>query len=212
MKILVIMKRFGANKDMVMQNFGRQIRLFELLAKKHKIDFFCPDYKKGDSKIVERKGIRFIIKPIGPFSTIKSISYLNKLIKKEKYDIIVATTDPIIGILGYYYSKKYRIPLVYDLQDNFEVYSSYKIPFIRYFDKKVIKNAEVVLSVSNTLKKYISSFRNKSIYVIQNGVDLNLFKDINKTKARKTLNLPLKSKIITYIGNIDKFRGGGNFK
>ena len=33
------MKRFGTNKDMVLQNFGRQIRLFEPLAKKHKIDF-----------------------------------------------------------------------------------------------------------------------------------------------------------------------------
>ena len=40
MKILVVMKRFGANKDMVMEDFGRQIRLFEKLAKKHEIDFF----------------------------------------------------------------------------------------------------------------------------------------------------------------------------
>ena len=44
MKILVIMKRFGANKDMVMEDFGRQIRLFENLVKRHKVDFFCPPW------------------------------------------------------------------------------------------------------------------------------------------------------------------------
>ena len=33
LKILVLMKRFGAGKDMVMQDFGRQIRLFENIAK-----------------------------------------------------------------------------------------------------------------------------------------------------------------------------------
>jgi len=43
------MKRFGANKDMVIQDFGRQIRLFENL-KQHKIDFLCPDYTKKENK------------------------------------------------------------------------------------------------------------------------------------------------------------------
>ena len=52
MKLLVVMKRFGANKDMVLDNFGRQIHLFEPLAKKHKIDFFCPDYTKKESKTI----------------------------------------------------------------------------------------------------------------------------------------------------------------
>ena len=63
MKLLVIMKRFGANKDMVMENFGRQIRLFENLTKKHKIDFFCPDYTKKESKTLERNGIKYFIEP-----------------------------------------------------------------------------------------------------------------------------------------------------
>ena len=64
MKILVIMKRFGANKDMVMQNFGRQVRMFENLAKKHQIDFLCPDYTRKESKIVEKNGLRFFVVPV----------------------------------------------------------------------------------------------------------------------------------------------------
>ena len=64
MKILVIMKRFGANKDMVMQNFGRQVRLFESLSELgHKIDFLCPDYKKFEIKNIKRKKLHQIVKP-----------------------------------------------------------------------------------------------------------------------------------------------------
>jgi len=207
MKILVIMKRFGANKDMVMQDFGRQIRLFEPLAKKHKIDFFCPDYTKKESKIINRKNIRFIITPITIFSTYKFMHSLKRLIKKEKYGIIIATTDPLIGILSYFYSKKFKIPLVYDLQDNFEIYDTYKLPFISYLDKKAVKNADVVLTVSQSLKDYISRFRKKTTYVIQNGIELNPFKKTSKNSARKKLNLPLKSKIIIYVGEISKYKG-----
>jgi len=207
MKILVIMKRFGANKDMVLQDFGRQIRLFEPLAKKHKVDFLCPDYVKKEEKIVNRNGIRFVIKPAGFFSTASFFLDLKNIIRKEKYDVIVATTDPLIGIISYYHSRKFNIPLVYDLQDNFEIYDSYKIPFVSYLDKKVIKNADIVISVSESLKRYISKSREKPIYVIQNGVDLKLFKAIEKNKARKKLKFPLKAKIITYIGHLEELKG-----
>ncbi|MDP6648062.1 MAG: glycosyltransferase family 4 protein [Candidatus Woesearchaeota archaeon] len=207
MKILVIMKRFGSAKDMVMENFGRQIRLFEPLAKKHKIDFLCPDYIKKESKIIKRNGLRFIVKPITFFSTGKFMLYLNSLIKKEKYNLIVATTDPLVGIMGYYYSKKFKIPLIYDLQDNFEIYDTYKIPFIGYLDKKIIKKADIVLTVSESLKKYASEFRVKKSYVIQNGVDLEFFKVLDKKKSRKKLKLPLDIKIIVYIGYLRNLKG-----
>src|SRR3989344_3003245 len=67
MKILVIMKRFGANKDMVLKNFGRQIRLFENLAKEHQIDFLCPDYTNRENKTIKKNGLRFFIVPVSFF-------------------------------------------------------------------------------------------------------------------------------------------------
>lgn len=208
MKILVIMKRFGTNKDMVMQNFGRQVMLFEALSKLgHKIDFICPDYTKKESKTITINGIRYIVKPASFLSLISLCKSAGKLIKEERYDTIVATTDPLIGIMGYCLSKRHKIPLVYDLQDNFEVYSSYKLPFAGYLHKKAVKNADIVFAVSDSLKKYISRFRKKQVYVIQNGIDLKLFKKIRKKTARKKLKLPLKAKIIAYIGEISKAKG-----
>lgn len=206
-KILVLMKRFGANKDMVIQNFGRQIRLFDPLAKKYKIHFFCVDYKKKESKTIKRNGIKFIVKPTSFFLIPNLLKSIKDLIKKEKYDLIVGTTDPLIGILGYYYSKKFKIPFMYDVQDNYEIYYAYKIPFVGYLDKISVKNADVVFTVSESLKKYISKSRKKPIYVIENGINLKLFKKVNKKKARKNLKLPLKEKIITYVGAISRYQG-----
>ena len=209
MKILVIMKRFGANKDMPVQDFGRQIRLFENLAKTHQIDFLCPDYTKKESKTIRRSGLRFFIVPLSFFSVFSFLGETKKLIKKEKYDIVVATSDPLIGILGNIISKKFNIPLIYDLQDNFETYGSYRLPFVPALHKKAVENADIVLAVSESLKEYISKIRKKPIQVIQNGIELDLFRPMDKKKARKKLRLPLNSKIIVYIGHLEKLKGAG---
>ena len=96
---------------------------------------------------------------------------------------------------------------MYDLQDNFEIYDSYKLPLVRHFDKKAVRNADIVFAVSNSLKNLVSKFRKKPIYVIQNGVDLGLFKKMDKKAARKNLALPLKGKIVIYVGEISKLKG-----
>ena len=207
MKILVLMKRFGANKDMILKNFGRQIRLFENLANGHQIDFLCPDYTKKESKIIKKNNLRFFILPVSLPSIFSFISKAEKLIKNEKYDVIVASTDPLIGILGNKLSRKFSIPLIYDLQDNFETYDSYKVPFVPSLHKKAVEEADVVLTVSESLKNYISKTRKKPIFVIRNGIELNLFKPIDREKARKKLKLPLKSKIIAYIGHLERLKG-----
>ena len=206
MKILVIMKRFGANKDMVMQNFGRQVRLFEPLTKKHKIDFLCPDYKKHENKDIRIKGINYYIRPYSSLKHFRFLKELKKLIRKNDYDYIVGSTDPLLGILGHLYAKKFNTGYVYDMQDEYSCYDSYKIPFVKYLDKKAVKNSDIVLTVSNSLNRYIRKFRKKPTYTIQNGIDLKVFKKTEKKNARKILNLP-KGKIIIYIGEVSKFKG-----
>ena len=207
MKILVLMKRFGANKDMVMQDFGRQIRLFENLSSMHSIDFLCMDYKKGESKKLQRKNIKYYIEP---FSIAKINAFLGKLkslITQNRYEMIVASTSPLLGIIGHFYSRKYGIKFVYDLQDSFDVYDEYKIPFVKILDRHAVKNADIVLCVSETLRKKILEFRKKPVWVVRNGIEGNLFKPINKIKARKKLGLPLNAKIIVHIGLLARIKG-----
>ncbi len=206
MRILVLMKRFGANKDMPLQDFGRQIRLFENL-KEHKIDFLCADFKKSESKKISRNNIEYYIESLSVFNFNKFLKKLDDLIKTENYDIIVASTSPVIGVIAHYCSKKYKIPMLYDLQDSFAAYDEYKIPFISPIDRQIIKKSDLIICVSESLRKKISSFRKKPMYVIQNGIEKSLFKPIDRNSARKKLKLPLKSKIIVYIGHLETLKG-----
>ena len=208
MKILVLMKRFGTNKDSVMQNFGRQVRLFEHIKKLgHGIDFLCMDYKKLESKKIRKKNINYYIEPCSLTKFNSFLKRLDLLLSANKYDIIVASTSPILGIIGYFYSRKYKIKMLYELQDCFDVYSEYKIPLIKKIDTYVTKNSDTVVCVSHALMNKVKKFRKKATYVIENGIEQNLFKPLDKIKCRKMLGLPLDAKIIVYIGHITKLRG-----
>ena len=206
MKILVLMKRFGANKDMPLQDFGRQIRLFENL-KEHDIDFLCGDFTKLESKKLSRKNINYYIEPLGIFNFNNFLKRFDELVKARKYDVIFASTSPILGIIAHRYSKKYKIPMVYDLQDSFAAYDEYKIPFMSIVDRSIIKKSNIVICVSESLKKKVLGFRRKPTYVVHNGIEKGLFKPFDKDAARRKLNLPLKSRIIAYMGHLERLKG-----
>ena len=202
------MKRFSTNKDTVKENFGRQIRLFENLKKYgHDVDFFCPDYVLKENKIYTINGLKFYIVPANIFNPFFFLLNLRKLVKKNNYDLIAATTDPILGIMGYFFCKLYKIPYLYEVQDNYEIYGSSKIPFVKFLDKVAVKNSDFILYSNYSLKNKLLNIRNKNYAIIENGIDIELFKPINREKCRKDLKLKKNAKIITYIGHISRYKG-----
>ena len=133
-RILVLMKRFGSNKDMVKENFGREIRLFENIAKKYEIDFVCADFHKKETFSIRKNGINFYVAPASLINPYPLLKLINKNLENKKYDVVIPTTEPVLGIIGYFFAKKYRIPIIYEVQDNYEIYDSYKIPFVKMLD------------------------------------------------------------------------------
>jgi len=208
MKILVITSRYTANKDIIDEDFGRQVRLFENYCKfGNKVDFFCLDYIKFESKKKKLHKISVFIEPFKIYFPFSSYLRLDKLLKQKKYDALFVTSDPLWAFFGVHFSKKYNIPLIYDIQDNFKVYKSFKIPIVRYFHKLAVKNAKLVTCASKILVKDQKKLREKNIISIPNGVDLKLFKKLNIRKSRIKMELPLNSKIISYIGSLQRKQG-----
>ena len=208
MKILVLTSRYTATRDIIGEDFGRQTRLFEALKKfNHCIDFFCADYKKFENKDRSLHGIKVFIRPFSIFHFLNFTASLKNRIKKEKYDLIIATSDPLWGPIGYFTSKKYKIKFLYDLHDNYETYAIYKIPFFKYLDRFVIKNSDLVTTVSYSLKDKIKNVRWKNVFVVQNGANTSLFKPLNKNQCRTYLKLPKNAKIIAYTGSLQRTQG-----
>ncbi len=208
MRILVLTSRYTATRDIIGEDFGRQTRLFEALKKLgHDIDFFCADYRKLENRNVKLHGINVFIRAFGIFSFFNFINELDKTLRKGKYDWIIATSDPLWGIFGYYYARKHNVKFIYDLHDNYETYLTYKMPFFGLVDKSIIKKAAIVTAVSDSLRKKIANIRKKKVFVVENGADLSLFKPKNRIAARKRLRLPLNADIIAYAGTLQKMQG-----
>ncbi len=206
-KILVLMKRFGSNKDMVKDNFGREIRLFEQLAKKYKIDFICPDYKLREKFHIKKNGIDFFVVPFSLFDPFTLLVAISSMIRENKYDVIIPTTEPIFGIIGYHFAKKFNIPIIYEVQDNYDIYASYKIPFIKMLDYRVIRKSDYVFYSNYPLMKKLEFLRKRKIEIIENGIDLSQFRIIKKRIARERLKIKQNLKLIAYTGHISKDRG-----
>jgi len=209
MKILVLTSRYTALRDIIDEDFGRQTRLFsELKRLGHEIHMLCADYKKFESKKIKLHGMDVSSVPFNVFFPFPFLMTLNKTIKKEKPQLIIGSGDPLWGVVGYYFSRKFEIRFLYDLHDNYEVYQSYRmIPFFKYIDKYVMKRVDIVTTVSQTLKNKIKRGIRKNAFVIPNGFEPSVFKPMNKEQCRKKLGLPKSAKIIAYAGRI-----GGKFE
>lgn len=208
MKILVFTSRYTASRDIINEDFGRQARLFEQLGKfGHKIDFFCADYKKLENKDADLHNLRIFIRPFMPLKLFGFLLELGKIIKSGNYDLIIATSDPLWGVIGYFAAKRYGIMFAYDVQDNYAVYKSYKIPLFGLFERHVTRNSDLVMCASNILENNVKKIRKKKTIVIPNGVDTKIFRPLGKADSRKKLKLPPDAKIISYIGSIQKIQG-----
>ena len=208
MKILVLTSRYTASRDIIGEDFGRQTRIFEALAKlSNEIDFFCADYNKFEKRDLKLHDINVFIRPFGLKHFLNFLKDLKIKLESKKYDALIATSDPLWGLIGYIFARKHKIKFIYDLHDNYETYTTYRIPFFKYFDRYAVKHCDIVTTVSYALKEKISKIRKKNVFVIQNGVNLKLFRPLDRKLSRKKLKIPLDAKIIAYTGSIQKTLG-----
>ena len=208
MRILVLTSRYTATRDIIGEDFGRQTRLFSALKKiGHQIDFFVADYRKFEDKNTELNGINVQIAPFGILRFFPFLKKLNAKLKNGNYDFLIATGDPLWGSIGYFFARKYNVKFIYDLHDNYETYSTYRLPFFKYLDNYVIKNSNLVTTVSYALRDKLKNIRSRNIFVIQNGVDLKMFREMDRNVCRKKLGIPKNEKIIVYTGSIQRLQG-----
>ncbi|MEK6984311.1 MAG: glycosyltransferase family 4 protein [Nanoarchaeota archaeon] len=208
MKLLVLTSRYTANRDIIGEDFGRQTRLFSALKKLgHEIDFYVADYRKLENKDLRLHGINVKIRAFSVLNFFSFLMSLNHILKCKKYDAVIASSDPLWGIIGYIFAKRHNVRFIYDLHDNYETYASYQIPFFKYIDNFVLTKADLVTAVSHSLRNKVMPIREKKVFVVQNGFEAGIFKPKDRLKCRKELKLPINAKIIAYAGSIQRVQG-----
>jgi glycosyltransferase involved in cell wall biosynthesis len=120
-----------------------------------------------------------------PDSYMVLASYLGCILTKAKH--IVDVRDPLEEILAWTYRKGYL---------GF-VSKTYKR--INY---AIYKKSHAVVGVTRTLVSVLTKQLDKKVFFAPNGADLEIFKPIDKSIARKTLGLGQNSFLIAYTGFI----------
>ncbi|MCD4772866.1 MAG: glycosyltransferase family 4 protein [Bacteroidales bacterium] len=182
-------KFISGKKEIPHSGFANESKpdIFQKLFRAIRGNLFIPDPRKGWNK--------FAFKAAG------------KIIKKENIQIVITTSPPhSTQILGLRLKKKFNVSWIADIRDPWtDIYfykEMYRMAFARnrdkYFEKKVLRNADKIIVVGDFLKKmFIKKDQIKNtekIFVLPNGFDLDDF------QASSTISQ--NEFIITYTGTI----------
>ncbi len=218
MNIIYLCKRQYMRKDVLDDRYGRMYEMpLELSRSGVQVSCFSLSYRTKtyfNGELADRlHWVSIDLNALNPGGLIRMVRELLAVIKESKPDAIVASSDVIHLATGRYISKKTGVPLISDLYDNFESYGISRLPLMQSLYKNALRNSAAVACVSQPLSEYIKSYCSSGckIEVIENAVDLTVFKPLSMAESRSKLSLPEHAVLIGTAGELNESRGIGTF-
>src|SRR3989338_1033300 len=193
----------------------------ELESMGHKVYIYTldiPGYKDKTPNVFRFKSIRIIKNPelrqLQPALHLKPVRASLEEIHKLKLDIVHAHTPFSLGVLAKSVSKEQKIPMVYTHHTDYPEYIKFYwkdkiiLPRLMKVYTRLFSNlSNGIIAPSLKIKRYLRGYGvNKKIpiYVLQTGIDLNLFK---KSPAagflvRRKLGISPQAKVLICVGRI----------
>jgi len=207
MKFFLLCKRYYTNKDLIADRFGRLFHLPVQLSKNgHQGIVVAADYRNKKSEKLEISNLTFYSVPFNFIFPALFLFKIYRLFKQYQPDIIIASGDSHFGAIGLFLAKIAKIPFVFDVYDHYAVFGTNKVPGMKWLYYLALRKADLVVCASVPLSHFIRQY-NQSVTVIENGVDLSLFKPIDKHQARAHLGIAENAVVIGFFGSITKNRG-----
>jgi len=141
-----------------------------------------------------------------------------RLVTDNSIDIIHAHSPILCGLPALRVAKKMRIPFIYEVRALWEDAAvdqqktkegSLRYKLTRWLETKLLKQADVIITICKGLKKEIveRNIREDKVHIVHNGVDVNKFVPCAKdTVLLKKYNLNGHI-VIGFIGSFYKFEG-----
>jgi glycosyltransferase involved in cell wall biosynthesis len=209
-RLLVLSKRQYTNRDLLDDRFGRIRELpLQLALREFQVNGLCLSYKKKKEGTILDGPVRWESLNVGSLKLPGLLGFILRASSLASHaDVIWACSDSFYGIIGYWLSRRYRIPLVFDLYDNFEFFLVGRLPIFKQMYRWVVRKCEAVTCVSRPLARLVESYGRKGpIYILENAVPEDLFRPLDKGTSRFSLGLPLDAKIIGTAGALEDNRG-----
>jgi glycosyltransferase involved in cell wall biosynthesis len=122
--------------------------------------------------------------------------------------LVVGSGDMPYCIWSVLLSRLSGVNSTCDIYDNFETYSSARIPFMLPLYHRALRKADVVITFEATLAEHLRrTHRISATCSVPNGVDPELFHPRDKLECRSTLGIPPDIPVIGYVGSLTRQRG-----
>lgn len=136
---------------------------------------------------------------------------VDSIIKEFRPHVIHAHTATPAGYVALRVKKKYQLPLICSLRGSDINLYPFRDKLTMRLTKKVISEADQLISVSNALKKvaYTIATPKREIQIIYNGCDMESFVP-NKNQGlqmRRLLRISIDDKVLVFIGSLSKNKG-----
>lgn len=205
MSVLFIGKRFYTNRDALLEHYGRIWQLPWHWARAGiQTHLWLVDYHTSELLDAIVDGLDVVSTPVWSGSFFRHWLFPH-FTQKEKSDVVVASGDCYIGWMGLRIARRLKARFVFDVYDKYDEFHGYhSLPGYNLFER-LLEAADANLFASALLKEKVS-FLNASV-IVPNGVDLNLFKPLDKELCRKALGLSKDRIYVGYVGSMSSDRG-----
>ena len=204
MNILFIGKRFYTNRDALTEKYGRIYQLPYHWAKAGvATKLWLIDYHSTELITQQDDELAIVSTPVKNGSVFKK--YWKESKGKNKPDIIVASGDCYIGLLGYRLAKKLNAKFVFDVYDKYDEFGAYIKPMGFDLFSYLLKKSDIRMFASQALLNQLGVLEHD--FILTNGIDRKLFRNIDKREARDKLNIHTENKIVGYFGSMEPDRG-----
>lgn len=206
---LFIGKRFYTNRDALAERFGRIYQIpFHWSQGGLTTRLWLIDYHT-------RKAGRIVDEALTvDYTPIFGLSVLNRTLRecakvlspRVRHEIVVASGDCYVGMLGYLIARLNRALFVFDVYDKYDEFPTYRRlgPFDPF--RFLLKHSDAVTFASRALSDQ-TGWQTRTSFVAPNGIDSRAFRVLDKQVSRQQLELPLDRPLVGYFGSMEAFRG-----
>ncbi len=206
MKVLFIGKRFYTNRDALRERFGRIYQLPRVWAESGiatelwLVDYHSKEYVQMRDEALAIESTRALGMPF-----LKRL-FAQAFSRTQRFDVVVASGDPYVGLLGHLLARRCKARFVFDVYDKYDEFESYRR--LGGFDpfRYLLDRADVRLFASKALLDSLGR-PNSEDFLVPNGVDENRFRPLDMKESRHSLDLPQDAQFIGYFGSMEPARG-----
>lgn len=210
LNVLILTKRQYTNRDLLDDRFGRLRELpLQMALRGFQVRGLCLSYERRKEGITHDGPVTWESLNAGTLKGLGLLRFIGRastLVAQS--DLIWACSDSVYGIIGYWLSRRFEVPLIIDLYDNFEYFLAARLPGIKQLYRHAVRKCTGVTCVSRSLADLVRAYgRRGPLAVLENAVRKDIFKPLEKNLCRERLNLPLKAPLIGTAGALYRNRG-----